>query len=302
MKLGFIGLGRMGGHMVTRLVDAGHEVIIAGRNPEHVAAAAKTSGAIPASGYTDLVKRLGEDPIIWLMVPQAAVDDQLEQLLPLLPKGALIVDGGNSDFRLTVKRAGRLKAAGFEFADCGTSGGILGATAGYCLMVGGEPAMVKRLEPAFEVLAQKGGWGHFGPAGSGHYIKMIHNAVEYGLMESYAEGYRLLQAGQSFPALDLAKIAEVWQHGSIVASDLNGLAAGIFQTNPELSGIDGYVAETGEARWTLEQAATEHMELPAIQAAMDVRKASQAGHVNFGTKLLAALRQAFGGHAIGKPQ
>ncbi len=302
MKLGFIGLGRMGGHMVTRLVKDDHEIIVAGRNPEHVAAAATESGAIPAKDYVDMIAKLGKDPIVWLMVPQAAVDDQLAELIPHLPKGAVIVDGGNSDFRETLRRAKFIEKQGFHLVDCGTSGGILGASAGYCLMVGGDPQITRRLEPAFTSLAQRGGWGHFGPTGAGHYIKMIHNAVEYGMMESYAEGYRLLHDGQSFPGLDLAKIAEVWQHGSIVASDLNGLAVGIFRANPGLGGIDGYVAETGEARWTLEQAASENINLPAIQSAMDVRRASQAGQVNFGTKLLAALRQAFGGHAIGKPQ
>jgi 6-phosphogluconate dehydrogenase len=302
MKLGFIGLGRMGGHMVARLVQADHEIIITGRNPEHVAAAAKETGATLAGSYADMVAQLGADPIVWLMVPADAVDDQLAELMPHLPKGAVIVDGGNSDFRNTLRRAKLAEDHGLHLVDCGTSGGILGATAGYCLMVGGDPAVAKRLEPVFTALAQPGGWGHLGPTGAGHYIKMIHNAIEYGLMESYAEGYRLLHDGQSFHGLDLASIAEVWQHGSIVASGLNGLAVNIFRANPDLAGIDGYVAETGEARWTLEQAAAEHIELPAIQTAMDVRKASQAGRVHFGTKLLAALRQAFGGHAIGKPK
>lgn len=299
MKLGFIGLGRMGGHMVIRLLEAGHEVVVTGRNPERVAAVTK-HGAKAVTDAKELVGALGKDPVVWLMIPSDTVEDKMSEIIDLMPHGGTIVDGGNSDYRQTMRRAKLAQERGVETVDVGTSGGILGATEGYCMMVGGEQASVERLKPLFESMAQPQGWQHLGPAGAGHYTKMVHNAIEYGMMQSYAEGYRLLKDGKSFPNLNLSQVALLWQHGSIVASKLNELNGQIFRANPELEGIEGFVAESGEARWTLETAQAESIPMPAIQASFDVRLASQKGEVNFGTKLLAAMRNAFGGHDINK--
>ncbi|HEY2004040.1 MAG TPA: decarboxylating 6-phosphogluconate dehydrogenase [Candidatus Saccharimonadia bacterium] len=300
MKIGFIGLGRMGGNMVGRLVKAGHEVVVTGRNPEHVAQAASETGASAAADYKTLVGDLGPDPIVWLMIPSDVIENEMAKIIDLMPKGGIIVDGGNSDYRETKRRAALAAERGVTLVDAGTSGGILGATAGYCIMVGGDKAAIDRLAPLFQALAQPGGWAHMGPAGSGHYVKMIHNAIEYGMMESLAEGFNLLKTGHDYPDLNLAQIAAIWQHGSVVESLLNRLTGEALRANPNLEGIDGFVAETGEARWTLETAASQDLPMPAIQAAMDVRLASQQGHTNFGTKLLAAMRHGFGGHAINK--
>jgi len=300
MKIGFIGLGRMGGHMVARLVKAGHEVLVTGRNPEHVAQAAKDSGATAVADYKAMVHDLGPDPVVWLMIPSDVVEEEMKKVINLMSKGGVIVDGGNSDYRQTKRRAALAAEHGVTLVDAGTSGGILGATAGYCVMVGGDKPAVDRLSPLFQALAQPEGWAYMGPAGSGHYVKMVHNAIEYGMMESLAEGFNLLNTGADYPDLDLAAIAGIWQHGSVVESLLNRLTAEALRQNPNLDGIDGFVAESGEARWTLETAQAQNVPMPAVQAAMDVRLASQQGHIGFGTKLLAAMRHGFGGHAINK--
>jgi 6-phosphogluconate dehydrogenase len=299
MKIGFIGLGKMGGHMVARLVEGGHEVVVTGRNPQRVAAAVN-SGATSVDGYKELVTSLGDNPVVWLMIPADAVEDEMSKVIDLMKHGGTIVDGGNSDYRQTMRRAGLAQERGVELVDAGTSGGILGAEAGYCIMVGGDQKTVDVLTPVFETLAQPSGWGYFGPTGAGHYVKMVHNAIEYGVMESYAEGYRLLKDGKDFKSLDLAKLAGVWQHGSVVASLLNQLAGQALRANPNLDGIDGYVAESGEARWTLETAKDQGIPMPAIDDAFQVRIQSQQGQVSFGTKLLAAMRNLFGGHAVNK--
>jgi 6-phosphogluconate dehydrogenase len=290
----------MGGAMVARLVSNGHEVVVTGRTPERVQRAV-AAGATAAADMKELVGKLGKNPIVWIMIPSDAVEDEIAGLVDLMPHGGTIIDGGNSDYRQTKRRAALTAERGVQLVDVGTSGGILAATAGYCLMIGGDKATADNLRPLFEALAQPSGWGYFGPAGAGHYVKMIHNAVEYGMMESYAEGYRLLKDGQDFTSLNLAQIAGVWQHGSIVASTLNGLVGESLRANPNLDGIDGYVAESGEARWALETAKAQNLPQPAIQAAFDVRVQSQQGQTHFGTKLLAAMRNAFGGHAINKP-
>ncbi len=300
MKIGFIGLGKMGGHMVARLTRGGHEVIVAGRNQERVNAAAAESGAKAASSYEDLVHQLGKNPVVWLSIPSEVVEAEMSKVLDLMPGGGTIVDAGNSDYRETMRRAKLTAERGVQLVDAGTSGGILGATAGYCMMVGGDPQTIEPLKPLFETLAQPSGWGHFGPTGSGHYVKMVHNAIEYGMMQSLAEGYRFLKDGKDFPELNLAQLGGVWQHGSVVESLLNRLCGEALRANPNLDGIDGYVAENGEARWTLEAARAQNIAMPAIQAAFDVRLASQKGDTNFGTKLLSAMRNGFGGHAVNK--
>jgi len=295
MKIGFYGLGRMGGNMVARLLEKGEQVVVMNRSTGPVAEAVK-QGADSAKDFPELISKL--DPvIIWLMLPSEIIDEKYNQLLPLLPKGAIVIDGGNSDYRLSRQRAQAAQEQGVHFIDIGTSGGILGRTAGYSLMVGGNQAAVAQIRPVLEALSMPGGWQHFPESGSGHYVKMVHNAIEYGMMESYAEGYRMLKEGP-FRQIDLAAAAEVWQHGSIVESKLNELSRQALSENPDLEGIDGIVAESGETRWTLETARELNIPLPAIQSAFDVRLASQKGSVNFATRLLAAMRNKFGGHDI----
>lgn len=295
MKIGFYGLGRMGANMVARLIVKGQDVVVMNRSPEPVDAAVKL-GAEAAHDNHELISKL--DPvIIWLMLPSDVIGDKFHELLELLPAGAIVIDGGNSDFRDSQKRAAAASAKGVHFIDVGTSGGILGRSAGYCLMVGGDEAPVAQIKPVLDALAAPYGWRHFPGAGAGHYVKMVHNAIEYGVMESYAEGYRMLREGP-YPELDLAAAGEVWQHGSIIESKLNELSVQALRENPQMEGIEGVVAESGEARWTLEVAKQMNIPLAAIQSAFDIRLKSQSGEVNFGTKLLAAMRNKFGGHDL----
>jgi len=295
MKIGFSGLGRMGQQMVERLVKAGHEVYVVNRSPEPVDKMV-SFGAKRGESLENLTKIL--DPIIvWLMVPYDIVDEQFNEVAKHAPRGSIIIDGGNSDFRYTQKRAAKAHEKGLFFVDVGTSGGVLGGKNGFSMMVGGDGNAVEAIAPLLEALARPFGWHHFGEAGSGHYIKMVHNAIEYGMMESYAEGYRLLQEGP-IRSLNLADAGRVWQNGSIIESLLNELTRQALEENPSLSGIDGVVAESGEARWALEVAKQYEIPLPAIEAAFAVRTRSQAGEINFSTKLLAAMRNKFGGHKI----
>ncbi len=298
MDIGFIGLGKMGANMVSRILKAGHRVIVLDLNRDAVAAAVK-SGAEAALDRADLVRKLRGDGdlSIWLMIPANFVDAELDALLPLLPPRSIVVDGGNSDYRLTQKRAARCAEKNVRMVDVGTSGGILGLESGYAMMAGGEGEAVRSLAPILDALAPPGGWHHFGASGSGHYTKMVHNAIEYGVMEAYAEGYRMLKEGP-IPGIDLAAAGEVWQHGSIIESLLNRLTAEAVAENPEMNGITGYVSESGEARWTIETAKDLKIPLPVIEESFDVRLRSQKGETNYATKLLAAMRNKFGGHAI----
>lgn len=300
MKIAVAGLGRMGMQIARKLSEDGHEVIAHNRSRAPVDAAA-SYGAKPAYTKDDVVRAFNGEPVtVWLMIPADVIDGELTAWLQVLPAGSLIVDGGNSDFRHTRTRAETVANAGMHFMDVGTSGGIWGYDNGFSLMAGGEPEQFAKLEAALQTLASpSGAYKHFGPHGSGHYVKMVHNAVEYGMMESLAEGYRMLREGP-YDAIDLAAAGQVWQHGSVVASWLNELTRQALAENPELNGIDGYVAESGEARWTLEVAADARIPLPAIRTAFDVRVASQKGETSFTTKLLAAMRHKFGGHAINK--
>jgi len=299
MKVGFIGLGKMGSQMVTRLLKAGHEVVVTDLNQGAIDVVAAL-GAVPAENRDALIAQLPTPAVVWLMIPAEYVDQELDALLPILPQGSVVVDGGNSYFRSTRVRAERCKKANIELVDVGTSGGILGLEHGFSMMVGGDPRAFQAVEPLVASLAQPNGYRYFGPHGAGHYIKMIHNAIEYGMMEAYAEGWRLLKDGQDYPNLDLAAIADVWQHGSIIESGLNDLTHKIFEANPTLDGVEGFVAESGETRWTLETAKAQNITMPAIQTALDVRLASGQGQVNFATKVLAAMRNAFGGHKLNK--
>jgi 6-phosphogluconate dehydrogenase len=298
MKIGIIGLGKMGAQIAQRLMQNGHEVIGYNRSPEPIEELSQI-GLTPAKDPIDLVKRLGENPVIWLMIPHEVVEETIDLLLGSKKPGMLIVDGGNSDFRLSMRRGQLCAENNVDFVDCGVSGGVHGLKDGFSIMSGGSREAFARIESVIKDLSQTNGYGYFGSAGAGHFVKMVHNAIEYGMMQSYAEGYRLLKEGP-FEELDLAKAALVWQNGSIITSGLNNLALEIFSSDQKLESIEGYVAESGEARWALETSKEHNIDMPVIQTAFDVRVASQNGQVNFGTKFLAALRNAFGGHAINK--
>lgn len=300
MKIAIAGLGRMGMQIARKLSEGGHEVIAHNRSPEAVDEAV-SYGATAAYKKDDVLKAFAENPVVlWLMIPSDVVDEELDSWLKILPKNSIIIDGGNSDFRLTKKRSEKVQAADMTLLDVGTSGGVWGYKNGFSMMAGGDKTVFSSIEPALKTLAQpSGAYDHFGSSGSGHYVKMVHNAIEYGMMESLAEGYRMLKEG-AYENIDLAAAGEVWQHGSVVTSWLNELSQSALSENPELKGIDGFVAESGEARWTLETAKEMGIPLPAIQTAFDVRLASQKGETNFATKLLAAMRNKFGGHQINK--
>jgi 6-phosphogluconate dehydrogenase len=301
MKIAIHGLGRMGMQIARKLAEDGHTVIAHNRSPEPTQEAAGY-GAMAAPTKAEVLKAFGEDrPVLWMMLPADVVDAEVDEWLKLLPKDSIIIDGGNSDFRLTQKLNDVVKAAGDQLIDVGTSGGVWGYQNGFSMMAGGDdPAAFQAVEPALQTLAKpEGAYHYFGPSGSGHFVKMTHNAVEYGMMEALAEGYHILKEGP-YQDLDLAAAGEVWQHHSVVTSWLNELARDAVRENPQLDGIDGYVAETGEARWTLEVAKEHNLPMPAIQASFDVRLASQQGTVNFATKMLAAMRNKFGGHQLNK--
>ena len=300
MKIAISGLGKMGMQLVQKLQADGHTVVAHDINKTAVDMAV-THGALAAYDQRSLIAAFGsEQVVLWLMIPASAVDAVLAGWLELLPKGSLLIDGGNSDFRDTQRHAELVKEKGSLLMDIGTSGGIWGYEKGFAFMVGGDKASFPVIEPALASLAKPGGaYRYFGPSGAGHFVKMTHNAIEYGMMESLAEGYNLLKAGP-YPDLNLTAAAEVWQHNSVIDSWLNDLCFQILKQNPNLDGIDGYVAESGEATWALEVAKEKGLPLPAIQSAMDVRLASQQGTTNFATKLLAAMRHSFGGHNLNK--
>ena len=300
MKIAIAGLGRMGMQIARKLAENGHEVVAHNRSRGSIDAAVRY-GATAAYTKQDVLSAFGgKHFVLWMMIPADAVDIELEDCIGIMPKGSIIIDGGNSDFRLTQKRAEKVKAAGLNMLDLGTSGGIWGYQNGFSMMAGGDEKAFKAVEPVLKTLAlPNGGYYHFGPAGSGHFVKMIHNAIEYGMMESLAEGYRMLKDGP-FKSLNLSAAGAVWQRRSVVASWLNDLCQQALKENPELEGIDGYVAESGEARWTLETAKELGIHLPAIQSAFDVRLASQKGEISFATKLLSAMRNKFGGHQLNK--
>jgi 6-phosphogluconate dehydrogenase len=296
MRLAMVGLGRMGGNMTRRLLRDGHEVVAWDRSADAVSELAG-EGAEGAKDLADLAKRLEAPRLIWLMVPSGApVDQTIEQLLPGLARGDIVVDGGNSNFHDTMRRGAALQARGIELVDAGTSGGIWGLELGYCLMVGGSKAAVSRAEPVFRSLAQEGGYAHVGPTGAGHYVKMVHNGIEYGLLQAYAEGYEILHQSKDFD-LDLHQIAAVWNHGSVVRSWLNELAERAFAEGADLAGIRGYVEDSGEGRWTVQEAIDLSVPAPVITLSLLMRFGSRQDE-SFSAKVIAALRHQFGGHAV----
>ena len=292
-----IGLGKMGGNMVERLMKHGHSVVAFDRDAATVAKY-QGLGAAGAKDLADIVRQLPSPRVIWIMVPAGKpVDSTIDTLLPLLAKGDILIDGGNSFFKDSMARAERLATEGIRFIDSGTSGGIWGLANGYCLMVGGERDAVAHCEPIFTALAQEGGYAHVGPSGAGHYVKMVHNGIEYGLLQAYAEGYEILAASKRFPELNLPQIAELWQHGSVVRSWLNELAVDAFGKDARLSALKGFVADSGEGRWTVAEAIEEDVPAPVITLSLLMRLRSRQED-SFGAKVIAALRNEFGGHAV----
>jgi 6-phosphogluconate dehydrogenase len=297
MQLAMIGLGRMGGNMTERLMRDGHELVAFDRTAT-VVEKYQRLGASPATHLGDIAGQLASPRVIWIMVPAGKpVDETIDTLLPQLSKGDILIDGGNSMYKDTIARAGRLAERGIRFIDAGTSGGIWGLENGYCLMVGGERDAVTHCEPIFRSLAQPGGYAHVGPPGAGHYVKMVHNGIEYGMLQAFAEGYEILSASRSYPDLDLHAIAELWQHGSVVRSWLNELAVSAFAKDAKLSQLKGYVADSGEGRWTVAEAIEEDVPAPVITLSLLMRLRSRQED-SFGGKVIAALRNEFGGHAV----
>jgi 6-phosphogluconate dehydrogenase len=336
MQMGMIGLGRMGGNMVRRLLHYGHECVVHARQPAAMADLQK-DGAVGAVTMTDMVSRLAQPRLVWLMVPAAAVDQVLADLVPLLDAGDIVVDGGNSYYRDDIRRRNQLQATGIHYLDVGTSGGVKGLDRGYCLMIGGEPNIVAHLRPIFASLAPgisaaprtpgraletssaEEGFLHCGPSGAGHFVKMIHNGIEYGVMAAYAEGFNILRhanVGQqkiiqdaettplSHPEfyqfdMDLPEIAEVWRRGSVIGSWLLDLSAQALQRDPELVAYGGRVSDSGEGRWTIQAAIDEGVPAHVLSAALFDRFASR-GNADFANRVLSAMRHEFGGH-IEKP-
>ncbi|MEX2587412.1 MAG: decarboxylating 6-phosphogluconate dehydrogenase [Actinomycetota bacterium] len=286
MKIGMIGLGKMGANMVERLRRDGHEVIGYSR-----------SYTEEAKSLEDLVSQLPKPAVVWVMVPEGApTAANVQELTGLMDEGDVIIDGGNSNFRETIRRAADVEAAGIGWADAGTSGGVWGLTEGYSLMVGASAETFDKIKPLCVTLAPPNGYAHVGPPGSGHFVKMVHNGIEYGMMQSFGEGFEILRANQEFD-LDLHQVAEVWRQGSVVRSWLLDLAASALEKDPDLESLKAYAADSGEGRWTVLEAVNTGVAAPAISAALWARFVSQQDE-SFAMKMVAALRREFGGHAV----
>ena len=301
MKLAMIGLGKMGGNMATRLLRSGIEVVGYDRSLEVVTSLANNEGMVAASSVPDAVSKLGdkERRIIWLMLPSGAPTEiQIQDLAPMLNKGDIIIDGGNSNYKDSQRRGAWLAERGIGFMDAGTSGGIWGLENGYCLMVGATPEVAKIIEPILIALApsKENGWAHVGPIGAGHFTKMIHNGIEYGMMQAMAEGLDLLKGKEDFK-LDLAQITELWRHGSVVRSWLLDLTADALKEDQELTAVAPYVADSGEGRWTVMESVEQGVAVPVLTLALQARFRSQDA-TGFSYKLLSMMRNGFGGHFV----
>ena len=298
MELAMIGLGRMGANMAERLVRGGHTV--RGYDPGEAARQqAEARGIVPHANLQNAVAALPTPRVVWLMVPAGqVVDDTIAQLRPLLAAGDMVIDGGNSNYKDTQRRGAQLAEAGIHYIDCGTSGGVWGLAEGYSLMIGGDAEAVARLQPVFATLAPtpETGWGHVGPSGAGHFAKMIHNGIEYGMMQAYAEGFAILKHKQAMD-FDLGALAEIWRHGSVVRSWLLDLTADALKKNPQMDGIAPYVADSGEGRWTVAEAIDLNVSAPVITLSLLERLRSRDDD-SYADKLLAAMRNEFGGHAV----
>jgi len=300
MELGIVGLGKMGGNMTRRLLAAGHRVVAYAPSVEAVEAA-RGWGAVGAGSLSEVVKQLSQPRAVWLMVPSGKpTEDTVNQLTELLSADDIVIDGGNSNYKDSMRRAAVLAQKGIHFLDAGTSGGVWGLQEGYCLMVGGDEGAFRRVEPVFQSLAPAAdrGYAYVGPSGAGHFVKMVHNGIEYGLMQAYAEGFDLLQAKGDFN-LNLPAIAEMWRHGSVIRSWLLDLAAAALEGDPKLAAVQPYVEDSGEGRWCAHEAIDLAVAAPVITQSLQARFASRDEN-RFGDRLLAALRNQFGGHRIKK--
>jgi 6-phosphogluconate dehydrogenase len=300
MEIGLIGLGKMGGNMAERLRLAGHKVVGFDFSAEAVKRLTD-AGSVGAGTLEDLVKNLQKPRAVWIMVPAGSpVDETIAKLEPFFEKGDTFIDGGNSNYKDSQRRHAALTAKGFNFVDVGTSGGVWGLKEGYSMMIGGDKDPVERLRPIFETLAPAPdkGWGHVGPAGAGHFTKMVHNGIEYGLMQAYAEGFTIPEKKESLD-LDLPQIAEIWRHGSVVRSWLLDLTAEALAKNPTLDGLEAYVADSGEGRWTVFEAIDLNVSAPVITESL-IRRIRSREENNFTDRMIAIQRNAFGGHAVKK--
>ena len=297
MQLGMIGLGRMGGNMVERLLGGGHQVVVFDRSADAVAASV-AKGATGAGDLAALCRQLSAPRVVWIMVPAGApTQSTIDELAGILQPGDVVIDGGNSNFRDSMRRAAVLQAKGIEFIDAGTSGGVWGLAVGYCLMIGASESAYATCEPIFRTLAPANGYARMGPPGAGHYVKMIHNGIEYGMLQAYGEGYEILHASTDF-TLDLHAIAALWNQGSVVRSWLNELAERAFdKSGGDLADIRGYVEDSGEGRWTVDEAMRLDIPAPVITLSLLARFASRQDE-SFSAKVIAALRNEFGGHAV----
>src|SRR2546423_9943556 len=295
MQLGLIGLGRMGSGMTRRLMQGGHQLVVYDRSPQAVAAVA-SGGAVGAATLKDLGQTLRPPRIFWLMIPAGPpVDDTIQRLPAVLSPGAVMVDGGNSNYKASIRRAEALRSQQVEFLDTGVSGGIWGLKVGFNLMVGGNESVMNWYEPIFKTLAPADGYAYAGPSGAGHYAKMVHNGIEYSMLQSYAEGFEILKAAPF--NFDLVQLARLWNHGSVIRSWLLELAQAAFERDPELAHIKGYVEDSGEGRWTLEEALAHAVPAPALAMSLFMRYRSRQED-SFSAKVLAALRNEFGGHPV----
>jgi len=300
MQLGLIGLGKMGGNMAERLRLAGHQVVGFDFSAEAVKRLSD-SGNVGAASLEDMTQKLQGRKAIWIMVPQGKpVDETIAKLEPLLNPRDILIDGGNSNYKESMRRYKEATAKGFQFVDVGTSGGVWGLKEGYSMMVGGDKDAVGYLRPIFEALAPAAGrgWGHVGPAGAGHFVKMVHNGIEYGLMQAYAEGFTIMEKKEELD-LDLAQISQIWRYGSVVRSWLLDLTAEALAKNPTLDGLEAYVADSGEGRWTVFEAIDLNVSAPVITESL-IRRIRSREENNFTDRMLAIMRNAFGGHAVKK--
>ena len=298
MEMGMIGLGRMGGNMVQRLLQGGHRVVAYDPKAEAVQVL-EQQGAVGSSSIVDMVRQLAAPRAVGIMVPAGEpTESTINALADILSQGDVIIDGGNSYYKDSKRRAAALKERGLFFLDAGTSGGIWGLKEGYSMMAGGDPEAFRRLEPIFQTLAPGPGkgYGHVGPSGAGHFVKMVHNGIEYGLMQAYAEGFELMQAKEEF-ALDLAQVADIWRYGSVVRSWLLDLSAAALHEDPKLESLQAYVEDSGEGRWTVQESIELAVPAPVIALSLQARFRSRQDQP-FGARLLAAMRNQFGGHAV----
>ena len=296
MRIGMVGLGRMGGNMTKRLIEHGHEVVAYDRNEDTVKAA-ESEGAIPAYSLKEVVDQLTAPKAVWVMVPAGQpTEDTCNELASMLNKGDVLIDGGNSFYKHAQHMSESLAGKGISFLDAGTSGGVWGLKNGYCLMVGGDEEGVKKVETVFTALAPENGYAHVGPAGAGHFVKMVHNGIEYGMLQAYAEGFAIMHAAEELD-LDMHQIASIWQYGSVVRSWLLELAVLALQDQQSFESIRGYVEDSGEGRWTVEEAINRSVSAPVITASLFERFSSRTPN-SFAARIVAALRNEFGGHRV----